>query len=63
MFTITFTLTAPVGLDLLAGHLTWQPWALAARYRWSQLNGRAARNIRLDMDGYARVGNLRPGRA
>jgi hypothetical protein len=30
----TFTLTAPVGLDMLAGHLTWQPWALAARYRW-----------------------------
>jgi len=30
---VTFTLTAPVGLDMLAGHLTWQPWALAARYR------------------------------
>ena len=31
---VTFTLTAPVGLDMLAGHLTLQPWALATRYRW-----------------------------
>jgi hypothetical protein len=30
---VRFTLTAPVGLDMLAGHLTLPPWALAARYR------------------------------
>jgi len=31
---VTFSLTAPVGLDMLAGHLTLQPWALATRYKW-----------------------------
>jgi hypothetical protein len=31
---VTFTLTAPAGLDMLAGHLTLQPWALATRYKW-----------------------------
>jgi len=30
---VRFTLTAPVGLDMLAGHLTLPPWALAALYR------------------------------
>ena len=32
--TVNFTLTGPVGLDMLAGHLTMRPWALATRYRW-----------------------------
>jgi hypothetical protein len=31
---VTFTLTAPVGLDMLSGHLTWRPRVLATRYRW-----------------------------
>ena len=31
---VTFSLTAPVGVDMLAGHLTLPPWALATCYRW-----------------------------